>query len=204
MARILKIKGRFYDASSGQILIDGIDIKDYTLKDLRSKISIVAQKIELFTGTIKENLLWAKKDAPDAEIIKAAKTAEAYEFISKLKNGFETATERGGNNFSGGQKQRLTIARAILKDPDILILDDSSSALDFQTDRNLRRNIKENSSDMTVIIVSQRATSIKDCDKIMVFDDGNIVSVGKHEELIEICDIYKEIYNSQNPSKEAV
>ena len=148
--------------------------------------------------------MWAKKDASDTEIIKAAKTAEAYEFISKLKNGFETAVERGGNNFSGGQKQRLTIARAILKDPDILILDDSSSALDFQTDRNLRRNIKENSSDMTVIIVSQRATSIKDCDKIIVFDDGNIASVGKHEELIEICDIYKEIYNSQNPSKEAV
>lgn len=200
----ISLIGRFYDASSGQILIDGIDIKDYTLKDLRSKISIVAQKIELFTGTIKENLLWAKKDASDTEIIKAAKTAEAYEFISKLKNGFETAVERGGNNFSGGQKQRLTIARAILKDPDIFILDDSSSALDFQTDTNLRRNIKENSIDMTVIIVSQRATSIKDCDKIIVFDDGNIASVGKHEELIEICDIYKEIYNSQNPSKEAV
>lgn len=193
----INLIGRFYEASSGEILIDGNNIKNYSLKELRDKISIAAQNIELFSGTIKENILWGKKDATDKEIIEASKTAEAYEFIEKLNKGFDMRVERGASNFSGGQKQRLSIARAVLKKPEILILDDSSSALDSLTDKKVRKNIKDNCEGITIIIVSQRVSSIKECDQIIVFDDGNIASIGKHEELMENCDVYKEMYNSE-------
>lgn len=193
----INLIGRFYEASSGEVLIDNNNIKNYSLKELRNKISIAAQNIELFSGTIKENILWGKKDATDKEVIEAAKTAEAYEFIERLDKGFDMRVERGASNFSGGQKQRISISRAVVKKPEILILDDSSSALDSLTDKKVRSNIRNNCKESTIIIVSQRVSSIKECDQIIVFDDGNIVSIGRHDQLIESCNLYKEIYNSE-------
>ena len=193
---------RFYDVTQGEIIINGIDIKDYSLKKLRDKISMVPQKSVLFTGSICENIRWGKKDATRKEIINAAKIAQADEFIKALPDGYNTQVTRGGLNFSGGQKQRLTIARAIIAKPEILILDDSSSALDFATDAALRTDLKNLSKTMTVLTVSQRASSIKHADKIIVFDDGKIVGVGNHEYLMTNCDIYKEICLSQLSDKE--
>lgn len=193
---------RFYEVTSGEILIHGHNIKDYPLETLRDKISIVPQKAVLFTGSILENIRWGKKDATYEEVVSAAKIAQADEFIVNLPSGYDTNVSRGGLNFSGGQKQRLTIARAVVKKPEILILDDSSSALDFATDAALRSAIKNSSNDMTVLIVSQRASSIKYADKIIVFNDGEIAGVGKHTELMNNCEIYKEICLSQLSSKE--
>ncbi|WP_315122017.1 ABC transporter ATP-binding protein [uncultured Clostridium sp.] len=194
---------RFYDATEGSIFVDGINVKDYQLHKLRDKISIVPQKAVLFTGTIAENICWGKQNATDKEIIAAAKIAQADEFISKLPDGYNTQVSRGGLNFSGGQKQRLTIARAVVSKPDILILDDSSSALDFATDANLRRAINESSKNMTVLIVSQRASTVKQADKIIVFDDRHITGFGTHKELINNCEVYKEICLSQLSNEEA-
>ncbi|MCB2293455.1 ABC transporter ATP-binding protein/permease [Clostridium algoriphilum] len=193
---------RFYEATKGEIIINGVNIKDYSLKKLRDKISMVPQKSVLFTGSICENIRWGKKAASQEEIIDAAKIAQADEFIKELPNGYNTQVTRGGLNFSGGQKQRLTIARAIIAKPEILILDDSSSALDFATDAALRTELKNCSETMTVLTVSQRASSIKHADKIIVFDDGKIVGVGIHEYLMTNCDIYKEICLSQLSDKE--
>ena len=193
---------RFYDVTQGEIRINGIDIKDYSLKKLRDKISMVPQKSVLFTGSICENIRWGKKDATQKEIINAAKIAQADEFIKELPDGYNTQVTRGGLNFSGGQKQRLTIARAIIAKPEILILDDSSSALDFATDAALRTDLKNLSKTMTVLTVSQRVSSIKHADKIISFDDGKIVGVGTHEYLMTNCDIYKEICLSQLSDKE--
>ncbi len=194
---------RFYDVSEGYVKVNGKDVREYSLQDLRSKIAVVLQKAVLFKGTIKENLLWGKEDATDAEIYEALDRAQAREFVDKKENGIEEMVEQGGRNLSGGQRQRLTIARALIRKPEILILDDSSSALDYATDSKLRGAIKEMSDkyDTTVIIVSQRATSIMHADKIVVLDDGEVAGIGTHEELLENNQVYKEIYMSQNALK---
>ena len=194
----INLIGRYYDVNNGEVLVDGINVKDYPLNQLRDKIGVAAQKIELFSGTIIDNIKFSNKFASLEEVVLAAKAAQADEFISKLEKGYDTPVLRGGANFSGGQKQRITIARALLKRPEILILDDSSSALDYATDANLQRDIREYSEDMTTIIVSQRISSINDCDKIIVFDDGIIDGIGTHEELLDSSAVYNQIYSSQN------
>jgi ATP-binding cassette subfamily B multidrug efflux pump len=194
---------RFYDAANGEILIDGINVKDYSLKDLKSKIKSVPQKAVLFSGTIRENILWGNEKASDEEIISSLKAAQAYEFVEKLPGGLNAEVSRGGMNFSGGQKQRLTIARALIARPEILILDDSSSALDFATDAALRNAIKESSKNTTVLIVSQRVSTVKYADKIIVFDDGKVAGIGTHDELWENSSVYKEICLSQLSEEEA-
>ena len=194
---------RFYDVSEGSVKVNGKDVRDYSLQDLRSRIAVVLQKAVLFKGTIKENLLWGKEDATLDEIYEALDKAQAREFVDKKENGIEEMVEQGGRNLSGGQRQRLTIARALIRKPEILILDDSSSALDYATDAKLRQAIKEMSeeNETTVIIVSQRATSIMHADKIIVLDDGEVAGMGTHEELLENNQVYKEIYMSQNALK---
>lgn len=188
---------RFYDVTQGEILVNGLNIKEYSLDDLRGSIGLVPQQAVLFTGSIEDNIRWGKQDASQTEIVEAAKIAQAHEFVEKLPAAYQTAVTRGGLNFSGGQKQRLTIARALVAKPQILILDDSSSALDFATDAALRKAIRENSQDMTVLLVSQRASSIRHADKILVFEDGSLVGVGSHDELMKTCPTYKEICLSQ-------
>jgi ATP-binding cassette subfamily B multidrug efflux pump len=194
---------RLYDVDTGEILINNVNIKEYPLVELRNIIGIVPQKSELFSGTIIENLRLGNEAASEEEVIKASKIAQAHEFIITLPDGYNTKVSRGGANFSGGQKQRLTIARALIKKPSILILDDSSSALDFATDAALRNALKENLGDMTVLIVSQRVSTIKDSNKIIVFDDGYIARVGTHSHLMTNCEIYKEICLSQLSNDEA-
>lgn len=195
---------RFYDVSQGEIFLGGINVKEYSLDALRNKIGIVPQQAVLFTGSIEDNIRWGKQNASLDEIIEAAKIAQAHEFVAQLPDGYQTAVARGGLNFSGGQKQRLTIARALVAKPQILILDDSSSALDFATDAALRAALRENGQDMTVLLVSQRASSIKHADEILVFEDGSLVGFGSHFELMETCPTYQEICLSQLSSKEAV
>lgn len=188
---------RFYDITSGKIRIDGADIRDYPLAQLRDKVGVVPQKAVLFYGNIRSNMQWGKKDATDEEIWEALKTAQAVDFVKGKDGGLDALVEQGGKNFSGGQRQRLTIARALVKKPEILILDDSASALDYATDAALRRGIRENLQGTTVFIVSQRAASILHADQIIVLDDGNIAGMGTHEELMKSCDVYQEIYESQ-------
>lgn len=189
---------RFYDASQGDIQIQGVDIKKYPLKQLRGKIGLVPQTSMLFSGSIRSNMLWRKSDASDEEIITALKTAQAYDFVMAKEKGLDSVVQQKGRNFSGGQRQRLSIARALVGNPQILILDDSMSALDFATDLALRRGLNENLPKETVkIIISQRATSIKDASKIIVLDKGNVVGIGTHDELMRNCGIYQEIYLSQ-------
>ena len=188
---------RFYDASEGVVKVDGVDVRDYSLSDLRDRIGIVPQRSVLFTGTLRENMQWQKADATDEEIMRALEIAQAKDFVKELDGGLDYKVQAGGKNFSGGQRQRLAIARALVGTPSILILDDSSSALDFATDFNLRKAIKENTDNMTVFIVSQRVNTIKNADKIVVLDKGKIVGVGTHKELLENCKVYSEIYSSQ-------
>lgn len=194
---LISLIPRFYDATEGEVFINGVNVKEYTNEKLRSEVAIVQQRAALFSGTIADNMRVAKKDATYEEMRAAAETAQATEFIDRLENGFDTHVSQGGNNLSGGQKQRLTIARALIKNAPILILDDSASALDYATDANLRRAIKENTNSKTVIIVSQRVNSVKDADKIVVMDDGEIVGEGTHTELVKTCEIYREICYSQ-------
>ena len=185
----------FYDVTEGRVLVNGKDVRRKDQQEyLRDRIGIVPQKAQLFKGTIRENLLWGKADASDERLWAAAKCAQAEDVIAG-KGGLDAAVEQGGKNFSGGQKQRLTIARALVRDPDILILDDSSSALDYATDAALRRDIK--TLETTVIIVSQRASSVREADKIVVLDDGKMVGIGTHAELMAACETYREIYFSQ-------
>ncbi|ERI92448.1 ABC transporter, ATP-binding protein [Clostridiales bacterium oral taxon 876 str. F0540] len=193
---------RFYDSTEGNVLINGIDVKDYSLETLRNKTGVVPQKAVLFSGTVSENIRWGLESASDNEIEAAAKIAQAAEFIEKLPEGYETYISQGGSNFSGGQKQRLTIARALVKHPEILILDDSSSALDYATDAALRKALKDSTENMSVVIVSQRVNSVKDADFIIVLDDGVQAGIGTHKELFKNCEVYKEICLSQLDSKE--
>jgi len=188
---------RFYDATKGTIRIQGNDINDYDAVQLRDKIGVVMQKAVLFAGTIADNLRWGKNDATEEEMWKALDIAQATEVVKGKEGGLDYMIEQGGKNLSGGQKQRLTIARAVVKDPDILILDDSASALDFATDASLRAALKGMHGDKTIFIVSQRTSSIQFADNIIVLDDGQMVGFGPHEELLETCEIYKEIYDSQ-------
>lgn len=195
---LVNLLPRFYDVTKGEILIDGINIKDISIKDLRNFVSIVPQNPTLFSGTIESNLRFRKKDATDEELTKALIISQSYGFVSEKPNGIKTNVERGGRNFSGGQRQRLTIARAVVGNPKILILDDSSSALDFQTDFELRKALKTTLKGTTKIYVSQRTNSIKQADKIIVLDNGYVVGIGTHVQLLNTCEIYKEIYESQN------
>ncbi len=188
---------RFYDATEGEVKINGIDVRDYSEEALRDTVAIVQQREMLFSGTIAENLRMAKPDASYDEMRGALEASQAAEFVDKLENGVETYVSQGGNNLSGGQKQRLTIARALIKKSPILILDDSASALDYATDASLRRAIKESTDGQTVIIISQRVSSVKDADRIVVMDDGETVGIGTHAELLKNCEIYREICLSQ-------
>ncbi|MDF2473243.1 MAG: ATP-binding protein [Anaerocolumna sp.] len=194
---IINLIPRFYDVTSGSVLIDGIDVREYDLMSLRRKIGVVPQKSVLFSGTIADNIRWGKTDATEEEIQKAAEIAQAAEFISRMPEGYHTRIQRGGVNVSGGQRQRLTIARALVRRPEILILDDSFNALDFATDAALRKGLKQDTKDMTTFLVTQRASTIRGADKIIVLNDGAIAGIGKHEELINTCDVYREICESQ-------
>lgn len=200
---LINLIPRFYDITEGELLIDGIDIRKYPLSQLREKIGIVPQRALLFKGTIRSNMQWGNKNASDSEIWAALETAQAAEFVRKLPEGLDSPVEQGGKNFSGGQRQRLTIARAIVMKPEILILDDSSSALDFATDAALRSALAHDISNCTVFIVSQRASSIKHADKIIVLDDGKAVGIGTHSQLFKECQVYREICLSQMSEQEA-
>lgn len=194
---------RFYESTEGEIFINGENIKNYSIKDLRNLFGIVPQKAVLFTGSLRENMKWANKNASDEEILMALDIAQCSDFVSNLKDGLDTSVLQGGKNFSGGQKQRLTIARALVGSPKIIILDDSSSALDFATDLKLRQALNIHAKEITTIIVSQRASSIKNSDKIVVLDDGKLAGIGTHEELLENSEVYKEICLSQLTREEA-
>ena len=193
---------RFYDASEGSVVIDGNNAKEYPFSQLRKKVGMVPQQAVLFKGTIRDNMKWGKEDATEEEIQRALSIAQASDFVNSKPEGLNTMVSQGGANLSGGQRQRLTIARALVGDPEILIMDDSASALDFATDAALRHAIHQQTKGMTVFIVSQRATSIKQADKIMVLDDGKLVGIGTHKELMESCEVYKEICLSQLSEQE--
>ena len=198
---LINLIPRFYDATKGKITVDGTDIKRYPLNQIRTMVGIVPQKAVLFKGTIAENMRWGKKDATEAEMMEALKTAQAAEVVEGKEGGLNADILQGGKNLSGGQRQRLTIARALVKKPEILILDDSASALDYATDAKLRKAIKKMDRNMTVFIVSQRSTTIQYADQIIVLDDGKMVGIGKHEELLRSCEVYQEIYYSQFPKE---
>ncbi len=195
---LVNLISRLYDITSGELLVGGVDVKKYDLKTLRDGVSVVLQKNVLFSGTINSNLKWGNIDASEEEILKASKIAQADEFVQKFPDKYETKIEQGGTNVSGGQKQRLCIARAILKKPKILILDDSTSAVDTKTDALIRKGLKEEIPDTTKIVVAQRISSIQDADQIIVLNDGKIDGIGTHNELLKTNEIYKEVYNTQN------
>ena len=194
---VVNLIPRFYDATQGNVLVLGKPVKEQDMESLRSQIAIVPQKAVLFAGTIRENMKWGKEDATDEEIMEALTIAQAAEVVQKKEGGLDAFVEQGGKNLSGGQRQRLTIARALVRKPRILILDDSASALDFATDAALRKAIREMKNAPTVFIVSQRTSSIRFADQILVLDDGKSVGVGTHDELLTTCSVYKEIYDSQ-------
>ncbi|MCM1489013.1 MAG: ABC transporter ATP-binding protein/permease, partial [Firmicutes bacterium] len=194
---------RFYDVTEGELLINGNNVKDYPLEQLRGKIGMVPQRAVLFKGTVRSNMKWGKPDATDEEIWQALETAQAAEFVRKYPEGLDCPVEQGGRNFSGGQRQRLTIARAVVMKPDILILDDSASALDYATDAALRAALTRDIAHTSVFIVSQRASGIKHADKIIVLDDGMIAGIGAHGELFRYCQVYREICLSQMSEQEA-
>ena len=194
---------RLYDADEGSVLIDGIDVKDYSLTSLRDGIGMVLQKNLLFSGTIAENLRWGDMQATDEEMILAAKHSAADKFVSTFSLGYDTPLEKGGANVSGGQKQRLCIARALLKKPKILILDDSTSAVDTATEAQIRTALREDLPECTKIIIAQRISSVRDADQIVVMDNGVITGIGTHDELLENNEAYSEIYYSQMDKKEA-
>ena len=200
---LISLIPRFYDVSEGSLKVNGTDVRNYNVDELRKLIGVVPQKAALVSGTVRDNVKWGKPDATDEEIIEALKTAQALDFVSE-KDGLDSKILQGGKNLSGGQIQRLTIARALVRKPEILILDDSSSALDFATDAALRRAIKADTNNMTVFIVSQRFSTIKNADMIIVLDDGRVCGIGKHDELFENCEEYRDICESQLSSKEAV
>lgn len=188
---------RLYDVNNGEVLVDDVNVKDYDIKALRNTVGVVLQKNVLFSGTIKENIRWGKPDATDEEIISACKAAQAHDFIMRQPKGYETDLSQGGLNLSGGQKQRLCIARAMIKQPKILILDDSTSAVDTATEAKIRESFYTKLKDTTVLIIAQRISSVKDADKIIVLDEGKIESIGNHEQLMQSSEIYQEIYKTQ-------
>lgn len=188
---------RFYDVTDGCIKVNNINIKDMDIKELRNKIAVVHQTIVLFSGTIKDNIKWGKEDASMDEIEEVSKISQAHEFISSLPRGYDTFLGQGGINLSGGQKQRVSIARALIKKPEILILDDCTSAVDVTTEMKIKKAIKEYSKDLTCVVIAQRITSVMDADKIIVLDNGKIAGIGKHEELLKKCEVYKDIFRSQ-------
>ena len=194
---LINLIPRFFDATEGEIIIDGVNIKDASIKELREKIGYVPQKGILFSGTIESNLKLGKEDLSEEELTKSARVSEALEFINKKEGKFESEISQGGANVSGGQKQRLSIARAIAKNPEIYIFDDSFSALDFKTDAQLRKNLKKHAASATILIVAQRISTIMNADNIIVLNEGECVGSGTHKELMKNCDIYKEIALSQ-------
>ena len=194
---LIQLISRLYDVSDGSVKVGGIDVREYDVKTLRDAVSVVLQKNVLFSGTVKENLRWGNKDATDEEIRRACVLAQADDFVSSMPEGYDTMIERGGTNVSGGQKQRLCIARALLKKPKILILDDSTSAVDTKTDALIRRAFREEIPDTTKIIIAQRISSVQDADKIVVVDNGTINGIGTHEELIKTNEIYRDVFETQ-------
>lgn len=201
---LISLIPRFYDTTEGEVLINGENVKNLNLKPLRAFVSVVQQGASIIKGTVKENIVMGRKDISDEDVEKAAQTAQAHEFISKLSEGYETVIERSGSNLSGGQKQRLAIARAVAGNPSVLILDDSASALDFATDAALRRAINKTSENRAVIIVSQRVNSVRYADKIAVLDDGKLAGLDSHEKLLDTCEVYREICLSQLSSEEVL
>lgn len=199
---LVQLIPRLYDAAEGQVLVGGEDVRSYDIKALRAEVAMVLQKNSLFSGTIKENLRWGCEDADDDELRRVCRLAQADGFISEMPDGYDTYIEQGGSNVSGGQKQRLCIARALLKKPKILILDDSTSAVDTQTDALIRRAFAQEIPDTTKIIIAQRVSSVQDADMIVVLDNGRISACGSHEELLQTSEIYKEIYTSQQKGGE--
>lgn len=195
---LVQLIPRLYDTSQGTVKVGGVDVRDYDVDTLRNSVAMVLQKNTLFSGTVNENMRWGNENATQEEIIEACKIAQADDFVSNMPDGYETHIEQGGANVSGGQKQRLCIARALLKKPKVLILDDSTSAVDMKTDAKLREAFKTGLQDTTKIIIAQRTASVMDADKIIVLDDGKVVAVGKHDELLKNCDIYREVYESQS------
>ena len=188
---------RFYDATDGEVLVDGVNVKDYSVDELRHKVSIVLQKSELFSGTVSENIRWGNSDASDEEIKRAASIAQADSFIGGFNDGYDTMISEKGASLSGGQKQRMAIARAIIKKPEILIFDDSTSALDLSTEAQLHKALRENLQGVTVIMIAQRIASVMRADKIAVLENGEICAYGTHSELMQSSDVYRDIYYSQ-------
>jgi len=194
---LVQLIPRLYDATFGEVKVGGVNVKDYNLDVLRNQVAFVLQKNELFSGTIKDNLRWGNENATDEEIVEACKLAQAHEFIESFPDKYDTRIEQGGTNVSGGQKQRLCIARALLKKPKIIIFDDSTSAVDTKTDSLIRKGMAEAIPGTTKIIIAQRIASVKDADNIIVLDGGKIVAQGKHKKLLDTCEIYQEVYYSQ-------
>lgn len=199
---LVNLLPRFYDVTKGAVLINGVDVRDYPQRELRGKIGVVPQRAVLFSGTIRDNMKWGKEDATDEEIDEALLIAQAKEFVDAKEGRLDYKLNQGGKNLSGGQRQRLTIARALVRKPEILILDDSASALDFATDAALRRALSERTKDMTVFLVSQRTATIQNADRIIVLEDGEVAGIGTHNELLETCEVYKEICQSQLSAEE--
>jgi ATP-binding cassette subfamily B protein len=199
---LISLVPRFYDIEEGAVRIDGTDIRELSIEQLRSQIGLVPQKALLFTGTVSDNIRYGKTDATDAEVKRASETAQASEFIEDLPERYEAPISQGGSNLSGGQKQRLSIARALVRKPQIYLFDDSFSALDFKTDAKLRAALKGETTESTVIIVAQRVSTVMDADRILVLDEGRIVGNGNHRELMASCDVYREIVSSQLSEEE--
>jgi ATP-binding cassette subfamily B protein len=194
---LVQLIPRLYDVTEGSVSVGGIDVRDYDIEVLRDSVAMVLQKNLLFSGTIKENLRWGNENATDEELVEACKLAQAHDFVSSFPDGYDTKIEQGGTNVSGGQKQRLCIARALLKKPKILILDDSTSAVDTKTDMLIRGGFKKFIPETTKIIIAQRVASVEDADIIIVMENGGIAAMGTHNKLLDSCDIYREIYEQQ-------
>jgi ATP-binding cassette subfamily B protein len=199
---LVNLVPRFYDVASGSILVDGVDIREMAQEDLRQRLGFIPQKAVLFNDTIASNIRYGKEDATDEEVAHAAETAQALEFILAMPDGFQSVIAQGGTNVSGGQRQRLAIARALVRKPEIYIFDDTFSALDFKTDAKLRAALRKETGDSTVIIVAQRVNTVMDADRIIVVDDGRVAGMGTHRELIRTCEVYREIVSSQLSEEE--
>ena len=199
---IVNLIPRLYDVTEGQVLVDGVDVRDYDMEVLRNKIGFVPQKAVLFAGTIDSNIAFGDRTADEDRIEEAVKIAQSYDFVMKKEEGFNSPISQGGTNVSGGQRQRLAIARAIVRKPEIYVFDDSFSALDFKTDKSLRQALSKETGDATVVIVAQRISTIIDADRIIVIEKGQVAGIGTHNELLNTCDVYKEIVDSQMSKEE--